>query len=122
LALLLAPGVASASPQFLVLTYHDVTRQDIASDDLSPEAFIRQIEYFRSHGYVFVSSPGDLAAARGTAKLPNKAVLLTFDDAYESFYTRVFPALQLLQVPVVLSVVTSWIENPQAQIYKKKSS
>jgi poly-beta-1,6-N-acetyl-D-glucosamine N-deacetylase len=120
LALLAAPAAAAASPQFLVLTYHDVTRQDIASDDLSPEAFIRQIEYFRSHGYVFVSPQEILAAARGTAKLPHKAVLLTFDDAYESFYTRVFPALQLLQVPAVLSVVTSWIENPQAQIYKRK--
>ena len=47
-------------------------------------------------------------------------MLLTFDDAYESFYSRVFPALQLLQVPAVLSVVTSWIENPQAQLYKQK--
>jgi biofilm PGA synthesis lipoprotein PgaB len=47
-------------------------------------------------------------------------VLLSFDDAYESFYTRVFPALQLLRVPAVLSVVTSWIENPGAQLYKQK--
>jgi poly-beta-1,6-N-acetyl-D-glucosamine N-deacetylase len=120
LSLLLAPGAAVASPQFLVLTYHDITRRDIASDDLSPEAFIRQIEYFRSHGYVFVSPREIVAAAQGTAKLPDKAVLLTFDDAYESFYSRVFPALRLFQVPAVLSVVTSWIENPQAQIYKQK--
>ena len=57
---------------------------------------------------------------QGTAKLPGKAVLLSFDDAYESFYNRVFPALQLLRVPAVLSVVTSWIENPRAQLYKQK--
>lgn len=118
--LALATGVASASSEFLVLTYHDVTRQDIASDDLAPEAFIRQIEYFRSHGYVFVSPQEILAAAQGKARLPQKAVLLTFDDAYESFHSRVFPVLRLLDVPAVLSVVTSWIENPQAQLYKKK--
>ena len=119
-ALLLTPLTASASSNFLVLTYHDITRRDIASDDLSPEAFTRQIEYFRTHGWVFVSPQEILAAAKGSARLPEKAVLLTFDDAYESFYNRVFPVLQLLRVPAVLSVVTSWIENPQAQLYKKK--
>jgi biofilm PGA synthesis lipoprotein PgaB len=121
-ALLLAAWVepTPAAPQFLVLTYHDIARRDIASDDLSPEAFMRQIEYFRTHGYVFISPREILEASRGTAKLPDKAVLLSFDDAYESFYTRVFPALQLLRVPAVLSVVTSWIENPGAQLYKQK--
>jgi poly-beta-1,6-N-acetyl-D-glucosamine N-deacetylase len=118
--LLLAPGMASASSQFLVLTYHDITRRDIASDDLSPEAFMRQIEYFRTQGYIFVSPREILAAAQGSARLPSQAVLLTFDDAYESFYTRVFPVLRLLQVPAVLSVVTAWIENPDAKIYKQK--
>ena len=81
---------------------------------------MRQIEYFRTHGYVFVSPQEILAAAKGKARLPQKAVLLTFDDAYESFYLRIFPVLQLLKVPAVLSVVTSWIENPQAQLYKRK--
>ncbi|MGQ9688608.1 MAG: poly-beta-1,6-N-acetyl-D-glucosamine N-deacetylase PgaB [Desulfobaccales bacterium] len=118
--LLLAPGPVAASPQFLILTYHDITRRDVASDDLSPEAFMRQMEFFRSHGYIFISPQEVLAAARGKGRLPNKAVLLTFDDAYESFYTRVFPLLRLLQVPAVLSVVTSWIENPGAQLYKNK--
>ncbi|MEJ2672934.1 MAG: polysaccharide deacetylase family protein [Deltaproteobacteria bacterium] len=120
--LLLVAGIKSApaASNFLVLTYHDITKRSIASDDLYPQTFIRQIEYFRTHGYVFVSPREILAASRVTGRLPDKAVLLTFDDAYESFYTRVFPVLQLLKVPAVLSVVTSWIENPAAQIYKKK--
>jgi poly-beta-1,6-N-acetyl-D-glucosamine N-deacetylase len=119
-ALLLASGEASASSQFLVLTYHDITRRDVSPDDLSPEAFMRLIEYFRTHGYVFVSPQEILAAAKGKGRLPQKAVLLTFDDAYESFYNRIFPVMQLLRVPVILSVVTSWIENPQSQLYKQK--
>jgi biofilm PGA synthesis lipoprotein PgaB len=120
--LLLAAGIKSApaAPNFLVLTYHDITQHSIASDDLFPQTFMQQIEYFRTHGYVFVSPREILAATRGAAQLPDKAVLLSFDDAYESFYTRVFPVLQLLQVPAVLSVVTSWIENPTAHPYKHK--
>ena len=102
-ALLLTPLTALASSNFLVLTYHDITRRDIASDDLSPEAFTRQIEYFRTNGWVFVSPQEILAAAKGAPDFPRKAILLTFDDAYESFYNRVFPVLQLLRVPAVLS-------------------
>ncbi len=120
--LMLVAGIKSApaASNFLVLTYHDITQRSIASDDLFPQTFMRQIEYFRTHGYVFISPREILAASQGATKLPDKAVLLSFDDAYESFYTRVFPVLQLLQVPAVLSVVTSWIENPGAQIYKQK--
>ncbi len=117
----LTTGLASASAEFLVLTYHDITWQDVAQDDVPPNAFVRQIEFFRAHGYVFVSPQEILAAAQGKGRLPQKAVLLTFDDAYESFFTRVFPILRLLQVPAVLSVVTKWIDNPETRLYKKKS-
>ena len=66
-------------------------------------------------------SPADiLAASRGAKTLPEKAVLLTFDDAYESFYRFVYPALRLYNIPAVLSVVTSWIDNPETSAYKTK--
>lgn len=120
---LLCGWAAEAWPaeKFLILTYHDITPRDVAGDDLLPGAFVRQIEYFRSHGYTFVSPKAILEAARGKGRLPEQAVLLTFDDAYESFYTRVFPLLRLLEVPAVLSVVTSWIEDPESRLYRSKT-
>lgn len=89
-------------------------------DDIRQSHFIEQLEYFKTHGFTFISPQDLLAAAAGRTKLPNQAVLLTFDDAYESFYTFVYPVLQLYKIPAVLSVVTSWIDNPQASIYKTK--
>ena len=51
-------------------------------------------------------SVDDLLAARdGRKALPEKAVLLTFDDGYESFYTRVFPILKAFRFPAVLALV-----------------
>jgi len=118
---LLAAGPAGAGQKFLVLCYHDITPRPTETDDVTPKEFASQLEFFRSHGYVFVTPKDILEASRGQATLPAKAVLLTFDDAYESFYRVVFPTLRMLNIPAVLSVVASWIDNPKEQIYKTKT-
>lgn len=38
--------------------------------------------------------------------------MLTFDDGYQSFYTRVFPILQAFQWPAVWAPVGSWVDTP----------
>jgi peptidoglycan/xylan/chitin deacetylase (PgdA/CDA1 family) len=47
------------------------------------EAFVRQIDLLRRQGYVFVTPDEVSAFARGQARLPRRAVLVTFDDGYE---------------------------------------
>jgi biofilm PGA synthesis lipoprotein PgaB len=37
--------------------------------------------------------------------LPPESVVLTFDDGYESFYTRVYPELQAYKVPATVFVI-----------------
>ena len=44
-------------------------------------------------------------------RLPDKAILLTFDDGYESLYTRVFPLLKAYHYPAVAALVGSWMED-----------
>src|SRR5690606_16987193 len=39
-------------------------------------------------------------------------VLLTFDDGYRSFYTRVFPLLKAYGWPAVLAPVGQWVDTP----------
>ena len=41
--------------------------------------------------------------------------LLTFDDGYKSYRTRVLPILELFGFPSVLAPVTSWIDTPKDQ-------
>jgi biofilm PGA synthesis lipoprotein PgaB len=119
-ALLIAVSPAAAAESFITLCYHDIPASPVEKDDISQKDFINQIEYLRTHGFTFVSPADVLAASRGAKALPDKAVLLTFDDAYESFYRFVYPALRLYNIPAVLSVVTSWIDNPETSAYKTK--
>ncbi len=100
--------------RFIVLCYHDVQdelpdhapRYTIKTSDL-----LMQLLWLREHGYQAVSLQQILDAQLGKNSLPDKAVLLTFDDGYKSFYTKVFPILKLFNDPAVLSLVGSWMEK-----------
>jgi len=116
----MAAWPCQGAEKFITLVYHDIPEVPVERDDISRQDFVNQMEYLRSHGYTFISPRDILAAAAGEAALPDKAVLLTFDDAYTSFYTFVYPLLRLYNCPVVLSVVTSWIEQGGG-IYKGKT-
>ena len=107
-----------AADKYVVLCYHDIPAVASSPDDIPQHIFVRQMEYLKTHGYEFISPEAIRAAHKGLRPLPEKAVLLTFDDAYLSFYKFVFPILKLYQAPAVLSVVSSWIE--QNPIYENK--
>lgn len=100
---------------YMVLSYHDVRD---GSARLSPDAIsigtselVRQFSWLREHGYKPVSLDDLRTAKAGGRPLPEKAVLLTFDDGYQSFYTRVFPLLELFDYPAVLALVGKWMEG-----------
>ncbi len=59
---------------------------------LDKEKFIGQIEYLKKH-YHFVTMEEVIHSLDTKDKLPEKSVLLTFDDAYTDHYTNVFPIL-----------------------------
>lgn len=68
--------------------------------------------WLRDNGYTPVSWKQIEDARNGRGKLPEKAVLLTFDDGYISFYTKIYPLLKAYNYPAVFALVTSWLEIP----------
>lgn len=60
---------------------------------LDVELFKEQISYLEKN-YRFVAAEQVVAAFKKEEKLPSKAVLLTFDDAYIDHFTNVFPILE----------------------------
>jgi biofilm PGA synthesis lipoprotein PgaB len=50
-----------------------------------------------------------LAARAGKLPLPEKAVLITFDDGYHSVYANAFPILKLFNAPAVIAVVGDFV-------------
>lgn len=59
--------------------------------------FRKQIEFLKNH-FSIVTMEEVIEAVRGTNSLPDKAVLLTFDDGYIDNYTYAFPILEEAKV------------------------
>lgn len=99
---------------FVALCYHDV--QDTLDDPdgmaVTQDNLIAQFSWLRANGYQPVGIDDLLVAQRGEKPLPPKAVLLTFDDGYASFYSKVFPLLKAFNFPAVLAPVGRWFETP----------
>lgn len=98
----------------VVLAYHDVEDRDADQAYLSvrTDHLIGQLAWLRENGYRAVSVDQILAARRGGPALPERAVLLTFDDGYRSFHSRVLPILKAYRWPAVLAPVGTWLDTP----------
>ncbi|MFY9892673.1 MAG: poly-beta-1,6-N-acetyl-D-glucosamine N-deacetylase PgaB [Xanthobacteraceae bacterium] len=116
LLLVIATAHARAEPpgqRFVSIAFHDVVDQptDLGTDAVTTKTLVQFLDWLKGTGWEAISLDDVSAAASGHRRLPNKAILLTFDDGYESLYTRVFPLLKAYHYPAVASLVGSWMED-----------
>lgn len=104
---------ASEIPYFFALCYHNIEDKDPDQRyvGVSTGRFIEQMSWLLHNGYQAVSVDDVLAAQAGQKRLPDKAFLVTFDDGYESFYTKAFPILRAFGIPAVLAVEGTWLNE-----------
>ena len=88
----LSPDEISA--QVPILMYHHMSEDVTNSEMVSPEQFEAQIRALSEAGYTGVSFDELQAYVLRGAPLPEKPVVITFDDGYESNYTLAYPILQ----------------------------
>ncbi|MFQ5557737.1 MAG: polysaccharide deacetylase family protein [Acidimicrobiales bacterium] len=58
-----------------------------------------------------------LAAVRGDDPIPDRAILVTFDDAVDDFAHNAWPVLQRHDVPAVVFVPTAFVGSPSASFW-----
>lgn len=119
----LLSGFGFASETFQVLCYHDV-RDDVSEhydpDEMavSTHRLIAHFAWLKEHGYHPVSVDDLLNARDGVKTLPEKAILITFDDGLKSIYTRVYPILKLFKYPAVVALMGAWLEGDEGLTVK----
>ena len=96
-----------------ILTYHRVIKPEdtIHSDphliSATPEMFTQHMKWLERH-YQVIGMRQALDAVVYGAPLPQRAVLITFDDGYPDFRDYAWPTLQQLGLPVTLFVPTAF--------------
>ncbi len=103
----------NAQDTFISLSYHDCKELDSQSfiDTITRDEIAMQFQWLKENNYHSVSLDDILAAQKGKKALPENAILLTFDDGYESFYRVIYPLLKAYNFPAILAIVGKWIET-----------
>lgn len=95
----------------VILQYHHVSTTTPPSTSITPALFAAHMDYIASTGYRVVSLTDVLAALRAGTTLPDKAVLITFDDAYRSILDTAVPLLTQKKWPYVVFVSTASVAS-----------
>ena len=88
----------------LSLMYHRFNESKYPSTNIQMEVFKNQIEIIKKSNYSF-NNPENFKEEFDIPKL-NKEVLITIDDAFQSFYLEAWPYLKENKIPFILFVST----------------
>ena len=99
-----------------ILLYHYVEivtdERDTIREGLSitPQVFESQLVTLVNNGFTPITFDDLSAYYAGRAELPNKPIIITFDDGYRDFYTDVFPLLKKHQIRAAIFVVSGFLD------------
>lgn len=101
-----ASAAAGAQTAVPVVMYHAVLRDPARQGRyvVSPQEFEDDLRWLEGHGYTTVLMADLIAYAQG-GELPEKPVLLTFDDGYFNNYVYAYPAAKARGAKFVLSPI-----------------
>jgi len=106
---------AAAPVRVPVLMYHEIAEPEETAGRLavSPAIFAAQLGYLRGAGFTALTA-GELTArlAGDTGPLPDRPVVLTFDDGYADFHSRAMPLLAEHGFTATLFATTGWEQDP----------
>lgn len=77
-----------------VLMYHHISDTVRGTSVITPQLFREHLDMLQRKGYHVISTERLAQFLAGKATVPPRAVALTFDDGYESFYTYAYPELK----------------------------
>ena len=104
----------------LVLMYHHIGQTDKTDEQfpftITPKRFEEQLDSLIKHGFTPVGLSALEQARNSGQPLPEKPVLLTFDDGYSDAFTALFPILQKRKVPALIFLITDYIGKKEGYL------
>ena len=106
-----------------VLMYHHILKDRNRWNDyvISPDLFEQDLQYLKANGYTAISIAELMDFLKEQTPLPEKPILITFDDGYESMYEYAFPLLQKYQMKAVISIIGKYTDLYSGNVTKSVS-
>jgi len=110
-ALALTALESTAADSGVIFMYHHVDTETPASTSVRPDEFEAQIEWLASEGFTVMPLLEMLEKLQTGDSVPDRAVAITFDDAYSSVLTTAMPILHALDWPFTVFVSTEAVDR-----------
>lgn len=108
---LLLSSASTGAQSAVILLYHHVAEDTPPSTTISPADFEGHLRYLRENEFNVIALDRMIDSLRSGQALPDKSVVITFDDGYSSIYEEAFPMLQAYGYPFTLFLSTQPIDD-----------
>ncbi|MBR5926205.1 MAG: polysaccharide deacetylase family protein [Firmicutes bacterium] len=102
-------GPVQMTARYHVLMYHNLCEDEsgVNGETITAAKFDDDMRWLTENGYTTML-PSEL---QGKSEVPEKTVVITFDDGYKSNYTLAYPILKQYNVKAMISLITSCVDN-----------
>jgi len=95
----------------VILQYHHVSDSTAKSTSISPSQFKKHLNYLKENGFSVVSLSTVVDAIKSKKALPDKTVVITFDDAYLDILIEAKPLLDSFEYPFTIFINPSLVKE-----------
>jgi len=102
---------APAADSAVIFMYHHIDRDTPASTTVSPQRFAEHLDWLESNEFAVLPLQRVLDSLSAGEPVPDKAVVITFDDGYRSVLTQAAPLLRERDWPFTVFVSTDYVDS-----------
>src|ERR1019366_557744 len=116
-------SIAAEKKKIPILMYHSISDQAAPKFKrfaVAPSLFKEHMTYLHQHAYTPVTVTQLIqAVSQAHSRLPEKSVLITFDDGFSDFYSEALPILKQYNFVATLYIVTAFINETSRWLQKE---
>lgn len=114
MATVLVPGTALAADtlNIPILCYHNLNPTTPGSMNMTPQKFESQMKWLKDNGFTFIPLSEAVEYLQGKrTSLPEKSIVITADDGWQSDYTYMLPVVKKYKIPMTLFIYPGTISE-----------
>lgn len=101
--------------KYKIIVYHNVTesnnenKKELANDTVTINEFEKQMQFLRENNYNMISLSEISKIIKEKKDIPERTVVITFDDGYRNIFKYAYPILLKYKIPATIFLATGYI-------------